>query len=96
MNRNIDNIKVELNILDSLVGSKDIEKDFEDILGKYPEVLKCIPLLLAVRNNEINNFRLSQMHRYLLSIHGLCIKYFDDNIHKYKVTDKMRLFGSVT
>ena len=37
-----------------MVGSKNIEKDFEDIITKYPETLKCIPLLLAVRANEIS------------------------------------------
>ncbi len=51
--RNVDAIKVELNILNSLVGSKNIEEDFETLIKKYPEVLKCIPLLLAVRANEI-------------------------------------------
>ncbi len=50
---NIDKVKVELNILNSLIGSKDIEKDFESLIKKYPEVLRCIPLLLAVRANEI-------------------------------------------
>lgn len=50
---NVNNAKVELNILNSLVGSKNIEKDFEDIIKKYPETLKCIPLLLAVRSKEI-------------------------------------------
>lgn len=54
VNRNIDTIKIELNILNSLVGSKNIEKDFEDIIAKYPETLKCIPLLLAIRANEIS------------------------------------------
>lgn len=49
----MDNIKVELNILNSLIGSKNIEQDFENLADKYPEVLKCIPLLLAVRANEI-------------------------------------------
>lgn len=51
--KNVDGIKVELNILNTLIGSKNIEKDFEEIVAKYPETLKCIPLLLAVRNNEI-------------------------------------------
>ena len=51
--RNVDEIKVELNILNSLIGSKSIEDDFESIIEKYPETLKCIPLLLAVRSNEI-------------------------------------------
>jgi len=46
-------IKVELNILNSLIGSKNIEEDFEAIINKYPETLKCIPLLLAVRGYEI-------------------------------------------
>lgn len=50
---NIDKIKIELNILNSLIGSKNIEKDFENIILKYPETLKCIPLLIAVRANEI-------------------------------------------
>lgn len=51
--RNVDAIKVELNILNSLIGSRNIETDFENLIRGYPEVLKCIPLLLAVRGNEI-------------------------------------------
>jgi len=53
VHRNVDGIKIELNILNSLIGSQNIEYDFEQLLKKYPEVLKCIPLLLAVRANEI-------------------------------------------
>lgn len=45
--------KVELNILNSLIGSKNIEEDFENIILKYPETLEVIPMLLAVRSNEI-------------------------------------------
>ena len=45
--------KVELNILNSLIGSKNIEEEFKDIIIKYPETLEVIPLLLAVRSNEI-------------------------------------------
>lgn len=53
VHRNVDNVKVELNILNSLIGSNNIEMDFENLINKYPETLKCIPLLLAVRSNEI-------------------------------------------
>ena len=49
VHRNVDEIKIELNILNSLIGSKDIESDFKNIIVKYPETLKCIPILLAVR-----------------------------------------------
>ena len=51
--KNVEEIKVELNILNSLIGSKNIEEDFEKIVMKYPETLQCIPLLLAVRGYEI-------------------------------------------
>lgn len=51
--RNVDAIKVELNILNALIGSKEVENDFEKIISKYPETLACIPLLLAVRGYEI-------------------------------------------
>lgn len=53
VHKNVNSIKVELNILNSLIGSKNIEEDFKNIIAKYPETLKCIPLLLAVRANEI-------------------------------------------
>lgn len=53
VHRNVDGIKIELNILNSLIGSNNIKGDFKELIKKYPETLKCIPLLLAVRSNEI-------------------------------------------
>lgn len=50
---NVESIKIELNILNSLISSKNIEADFENLIKKYPETLKCIPILLAVREYEI-------------------------------------------
>lgn len=46
-------LKVEINILNSLVGSKNIETDFETLIEKYPGCLKAIPILLAVRESDI-------------------------------------------
>lgn len=51
--KNINKIKVELNIMNSLVGSKNIEKDFDNLFKRYPEIRKCLPLLIAVREKEI-------------------------------------------
>ena len=51
--RNAEEHKLELNMMNSLIGSKNIEIDFENLMRKYPEVLKCIPILLAVRQYEI-------------------------------------------
>lgn len=50
---NVEAIKIPLNILNSLIGSKNIEQEFEAILKQYPETLKCIPILLAKRELEI-------------------------------------------
>lgn len=51
--KHVDGIKVELNILNSLIGSKNIEQDFEKLVKDYPQTLKCIPILLAIRGHEI-------------------------------------------
>ena len=51
--KNAQNYKIELNMMNSLIGSQNIEQDFESLIHKYPEVLKCIPTLLAVRQTEI-------------------------------------------
>ena len=61
--KNVDKVKVELNILNSLIGSKNIEEEFQNILIKYPEILECIPLLLAVRSREI--FVKDEINEYL-------------------------------
>lgn len=67
--KNVDKVKVELNILNSLIGSKNIEKDFEQILVKYPETLECIPLLLAVRSREI--FIKDEINEYLFNFNKM-------------------------
>lgn len=51
--KNVGAVKIPLNILNSLIGSKNIESEFENILAKYPETLRCIPVLLAKRELDI-------------------------------------------
>ena len=51
--KNANKLKIELNILNSLIGSKNIENEFEKIIKNYPDTLKCIPILLAVRSKDI-------------------------------------------
>ena len=67
--KNVNKVKLELNILNSLIGSKNIEKEFEYIIIKYPDTLKCIPLLLAVRSNEI--FIKDSIKEYLFNFNKL-------------------------
>ncbi len=51
--KNVDNIKIELNLLNSLIGVSNIEEEFKSLLDKYPEIIKVIPILLAKREKEI-------------------------------------------
>lgn len=67
--RNVDKIKVELNILNSLIGSNDIENEFKNIIVKYPETLECIPVLLAVRSNDI--FIKDELKEYLFKFNKM-------------------------
>ena len=50
---NVKKHKVELNILNSLIGSMNIEDDFRQLVDRYPEVISAIPILLAKRETEI-------------------------------------------
>ena len=50
---NVERVKVELNILNSLIGSPNIEQEFIALVNRYPEVIKAIPILLAKREREI-------------------------------------------
>lgn len=45
--------KPELHLMNSLLGSKNIEADFIALMRKYPDVLNVIPTLIAVRATEV-------------------------------------------
>lgn len=49
---NVSVYKIEFNILNSLIGSKNFDAELRCILAKYPEVLPTIPILLAIREIE--------------------------------------------
>ena len=51
--KNSETFKVELHILNSLIGSGNIEDEFKHLINNYPSVLKVIPILLAKRESEI-------------------------------------------
>ena len=51
--KNVEKYKYEINILNYLVNAQDIKKKLREMLGKNPEVLKVIPLIIAVRDLDI-------------------------------------------
>ncbi len=50
---NIEPIETELNLLNVLVGKKDIEKEAINLIKKYPNVIKAFPSLLAIRQKSV-------------------------------------------
>ena len=50
---NAQQCKAELHLLNSLIGSQDIERDFRILYDRYPSVLRALPILLAKREMEI-------------------------------------------
>lgn len=55
--QHVDKYKIEISILDSLIGSRNFNKDLENIFKKYPEVLPVIPILIAVRDARLKVIR---------------------------------------
>jgi type II restriction enzyme len=43
--------------MNSLIGEPNIEDKYEELVNEYPQALKCIPILLAVRTQEIDVWR---------------------------------------
>lgn len=57
--KHVEEHKIEFNILNSLIGSKQFDTDLRKILLNYPRVLPVIPILLAIRDlnfKVIGNF----------------------------------------
>lgn len=57
--KHVEEHKIEFNILNSLIGSKQFDNDLRKILLIYPRVLPVIPILLAIRDlnfKVIGNF----------------------------------------
>ena len=52
---NVQKVKVELNILNSLIGEENIEKEFIKLISEYPETRQALPLLIAVRKDKLND-----------------------------------------
>jgi len=54
VNTNVKLFEKELNILNYLIGKDNLEKEAFDLFKKYPDAIKAIPTLLAVREGAID------------------------------------------
>jgi type II restriction enzyme len=65
---NIEPIEKELNLLNFIIGKKNLLKEVESLVLKYPNIVKAIPTLLAIREKSI---------KVLIDISNFIYKYFD-------------------
>ncbi len=52
---NVKKVEKELNILNYLIGKKDIENEFIQLIEEYPKIRKALPLLIAVRKDKLKD-----------------------------------------
>lgn len=88
--KNVEEIKIELNILNSLIGSENIERDFENIIERYPETLKCIPILLAVRTSEIYAIDADGEFKYSFKEKNYSVKQYSEFMEKTGLFELLR------
>ncbi|MCR2043651.1 type II restriction endonuclease [Anaerosalibacter massiliensis] len=50
---NIENIEIELNMLNYLIGKENIQNEFKKLIKEYPSVVSTIPILVAVREKSM-------------------------------------------
>lgn len=51
---NVNKYQIELSILNALIRNSNFNKKLKEILTKYPEVLPCVPLLLAIHEANLD------------------------------------------
>ncbi|MGE4444638.1 MAG: type II restriction endonuclease [Candidatus Altimarinota bacterium] len=52
---NVKKVEKELNLLNYLIGKKDIENEFIKLIEEYPKIRKALPLLIAVRKDKLKD-----------------------------------------
>ena len=96
VHKNVAEVKIELNILNSLIGSKNIREEFISILKKYPETLKAIPILLAKREYEIYCQDEKGGCQYKFNFNILNGGEYPPNSHKFKMYEQYCYFMEKT
>ncbi len=75
--KNIEPIEKELNLLNSLIGKTNIKEEFIRLMKEYPNILKAIPILLAIREDKIE---------VLIDVRNFIYERY--NLNKTEITNK--------
>lgn len=95
VHRNVEKYKVEIGILGSLVGTKDIDKEMVTILLKYPEVLPVFPLIMAVRDLKIEVSDLDVTKTFSFKKRPLASSEINDILEFCKKTGLINIFSEI-
>jgi len=52
--KNVDSIEIELNILNSVIGKPNLQKELFDLIKQYPQVIVTFPALIALREKSVD------------------------------------------
>lgn len=99
--QHVDTYKIELNILNSLIGSKSFEDDLRRILSKYADVLPTIPILIALRDSHVKVIRDFMDHQqdyaeFDFSPRTLTPKELDGFVEFFQKTGLTRFFETMS
>lgn len=79
--QNVENVEIELNILNSVIGKEEIEKELAFLISRYPEIVKTLPILIASREKSF--CILDEFEKGVLKY-----RHFNFNISKMKITEE--------
>jgi type II restriction enzyme len=88
--KNVESIKVELNILNTLVGCKTIKESFIKLANDYPKILRVIPILLAKRELEVSINDDSTLKNYNFSNPNYSISEYATFMEKTGIFDLLK------
>ncbi len=71
--KNVEPIERELNLLNYLIGKEDFIKEASALILDYPQTIKAIPKLLAIRENSVE---------VLVDVNKFIYEYFDFSTNK--------------
>lgn len=52
VNNNVRDVEINLNLMNYLINKENIEEEFRYLLGKHPDIIQTIPVLIASRDNK--------------------------------------------
>lgn len=65
--KNVKKIEKELNLMNYLIGKDNLEEEFISLVKEYPKVRKTLPILIAVRDNKLNELNIIDDFEELIS-----------------------------